>query len=124
MKGITVIWLVVLGACFFVIGFLTHKFIADESRSAPPSYLERLKEDLGLSEDQEEAIRELFAEEDRRIQALMDSEQGMAVRDRIDAIRRETQRGIDGVLTAEQKGMRARLPPASGPMGKGSEPGE
>ena len=123
MKGITVIWLVIFGACLFVIGFLTHKFIADESSRSPPSYLERLTEDLGLSEDQQEAIRELFAEEDRLIKALMDSEQGMAVRDRIDAIRKETQKGIDGVLTEEQKGRRAGLPRASGPIGEEIDPG-
>jgi hypothetical protein len=113
----TILWLVVFGVCSFVVGFLTHKFIADESNRTPQAYLERLTEDLGLTENQQDAIRKLLSEQDRRMEALKDSDHGKGFIAEMNAAREQTQQGIEGILREDQKKRWKELSSGSSPQG-------
>ena len=116
MRGMTILWLVVFGVCFFIVGFLTHKFIADDSNPTPPAYLERLTKDLGLTENQQDTIRKLLSEQDRRMEALKDSEHGKGFIDEMNASREQTQQSIETVLSEDQKKLWKELASDSSPQ--------
>lgn len=97
-----VLWIVVIAVSFFALGYLASLFIAQSGRKEVPTYVERLDEALGLSEDQEKKLRTILAEEDRQISAIIDSVRAPVV-DEIQSIRRKAAAEIRDILDDTQR---------------------
>ena len=108
-RGSTLLWLVLYGACFFVTGFLFHRFIDQDMNRHPASYLERLQGLLDLSVEQREGIRRMLEEEDRRILELREGEAAREIYRRIAETRKETAEAIRGILDVDQQKTFERL---------------
>lgn len=61
--GLAALLLVVLGVCL-------ERFVLSDAAAAPPTYLERLRAELSLTDEQVSSIAELLADEDAAIEAL------------------------------------------------------
>ena len=118
-KGSAVPWILLYGACLFALGFFTHMLLAD--RTVPPEagYLDRLTEALSLTPEQQEGVRRLLEEADRRIDALKDGEEARALLARIRKIRAETSEAIRGLLDDNQRRRYDGLEPPAGEEGGG-----
>lgn len=80
---------------------------------------EMLTERLGLSAEQAGKVREIFKKQQEQMQALSPEERQEKGR----ALRQETMKAVEAVLTAEQKQKLQELR-ASGPQGGPGGPGE
>lgn len=96
-------WILLYGACLFVLGFFAHKLLAE--RTPPPRavYLEHLTEALELTPPQAEGVRKLLEEADRKIDAVKNGEEAKALLARIQRIRAETSEAIRGLLDEDQR---------------------
>lgn len=103
MKRANIPWLALFGAGLFALGFFAHKFLADRSDPAPPTYLEQLTQRLNLSEDQQEKIRKLLDEGDKRIQEVLGNEHGEEIRRSMGNIRKDISDQIVELLEGDQK---------------------
>ena len=101
-----------LAVCALAIGFAAPAIRA-ESDSIPPPKKEggskgepgaRMKERLGLSDEQAEKIKAIHADERSQLQALKAKEgEPKSKREKMKAIREATKAKVDAVLTAEQR---------------------
>lgn len=84
----------------------------------------RLKEALGLTDEQVEKLKPIFAEQAKEIQAIRkeagEGADRAALREKIQAVREKYKPQIDAVLTEEQKAKLAEIQ-AKGPRGPRGE---
>jgi succinate dehydrogenase flavin-adding protein (antitoxin of CptAB toxin-antitoxin module) len=104
VKTSTLSWIVVVGAAAFLAGFFAHKFSAGTSQPLqPPTYSELLTPALDLSDEQEQVLIKILADEDLKIQELLNGEHSAAIRRGIQNIREDTQEKILALLSEEQR---------------------
>jgi hypothetical protein len=109
-------WMIVLAATAFLAGFFVHKFFTGDSRTVPPpTYSELLTPALDLSDEQEQVLISILADEDARIQELLNGEHSAAIRSGIQDIRANTQERILALLDEEQRKRFEELLEAPGP---------
>jgi protein CpxP len=107
-----------LAVCALAIGFASP-LIRAESDSTPPPRKEsgpkgepgaRMKEQLGLTDEQAEKIKAIHAEERTQLKALRDKEGSQeSKREEMKKIRAATKTKVDAVLTAEQREKAAKM---------------
>lgn len=107
MKNKGAFWMVLTIVVIFVAGALSGVFLDryllsgrhDEGRrgGGPPS-IEEMARDLGLSQDQQDRIREIFRQSEARFRELRAN-----MHQCLDQIREGIKNEIDSVLTPEQK---------------------
>lgn len=123
IKGSLVPWIVLGCTALFLAGFFTCKLLNNNIGPAAeePNYLERLTRTLNLSDDQQQKISGLFADEDAMIREVLGNEHSEALRRSFQEIREQIEGEILKVLTPEQRkvfsGMAPESPPSPLPGG-------
>jgi|GEM_PF-2172202 len=98
------LWIVVIALCFFAFGYFTSLYVSTNSRPQAPSYVERLDEALGLSDDQEKKISSLLDDEDEQIGTILDTVRAPLVEE-IQKVRDDTKNKIRIVLDESQRAL-------------------
>lgn len=96
-----VLWIAVIAVCFFFLGVLADRSLFDGMGGKEPTILERLTEDLGLSEEQQRRVADLLDDEDAAVARILDAHRDSVAED-VRKVRDETRRKIRGVLDGEQ----------------------
>lgn len=96
-----VVWIAVIAACFFMLGFLTSRYVFTDEEGAQPSYLDRLALDLGLTQEQKERVGLILEDEDKKIAAIMNDVRN-PVAEKIQAVRDGAREEIRGLLDESQ----------------------
>ena len=96
------LWIVIIAASFFLLGVLADRSLFDGDRAARPTYLERLTRDLGLTDEQKNAIAGFLEEEDEAVKRILDSHRE-PIRLAIQEVRDSTRLRIHGVLEDSQR---------------------
>jgi periplasmic protein CpxP/Spy len=106
-----------LAVCAFAIGFAAPLIHAEQDAPPPPKKEggpkgdgARMKEHLGLTDDQAEKIKALHAEERAQLNALREKEGDKeSKREEMKKIRETTRAKVDAVLTPEQREKAAKM---------------
>lgn len=106
-----------IAVCALAIGFAAPAIHAEPDATPPPKKEggpkgdgARMKEQLGLTDEQAEKIKAIHAEEREQIQALREKEGDKeSKRGEMKKIREATKAKVDAVLTAEQREKAAKM---------------